>query len=141
MSEKEYIERGVLVSILYAKSDMAMGTPKAVFASVSKMVELLPAADVVSRGVFEQVKWERDVAMQQLEEHGIPFGGVADVVAVRYGAWIHDKTEDEDWGGTYHKWTCSCCGYSTGGNPCGKNYCPNCGAKMDGGKDQNEKLQ
>ena len=80
MSEKEYIERGVLVSILYAKSDMAMGTPKAVFASVSKMVELLPAADVVSRGVFEQVKWELDMAMQQLEEHGIPFGGEADDV-------------------------------------------------------------
>jgi hypothetical protein len=36
-----------LIGILDAKSEMAMGTPKAVFASVSKMVELLPAADVV----------------------------------------------------------------------------------------------
>jgi hypothetical protein len=30
--------------------------------------------------VFEQIKWERDMAMQQLEEHGIPFGGKADDV-------------------------------------------------------------
>lgn len=47
MDKKEYIERGTLIGILDAKSEMAMGTPKAVFASVSKMVELLPAADVV----------------------------------------------------------------------------------------------
>lgn len=47
MDKKEYIERGALIGILDAKSEMAMGTPKAVFASVSKMVELLPAADVV----------------------------------------------------------------------------------------------
>lgn len=31
-------------------------------------------------GSVEQIKWERDVAMQQLKEHGIPFGGVADDV-------------------------------------------------------------
>jgi hypothetical protein len=42
-----------------------------------------PAVDAVSRGVLEQIKWERDVAMEQLEEHGIPFGGKApDVVPV-----------------------------------------------------------
>lgn len=46
MDKKEYIERGALIDILDAKSEMAMGTPKAVFASVAKMVELLPAADV-----------------------------------------------------------------------------------------------
>lgn len=41
------------------------------------------AADVVLRGVFDQVRWERDVAIEQLEEHGIPFGGIAsDVVEV-----------------------------------------------------------
>lgn len=91
MRDTEYIERGALISILYAKSDMAMGTPKAVFASVAKMVELLPAADVVSKGVYEQVQWERDMAMQQLEEHGIPFCGVADdvVKVVRCKDCIH----------------------------------------------------
>lgn len=34
----------------------------------------LPAADVVSRNLYEQIKWERDLAMAQLEEHGISFG-------------------------------------------------------------------
>lgn len=39
--------------------------------------------DVVSVGVLDQVRWERDVAISQLEDHGIPFGGVApDVVKV-----------------------------------------------------------
>ena len=34
-------------------------------------------------GVLDQVRWERDVAIKQLEEHGIPFGGIApDVVKV-----------------------------------------------------------
>lgn len=42
-----------------------------------------PAVDAVSRAVFEQIKWERDCAMQQLKDHGIPFGGIApDVVKV-----------------------------------------------------------
>ena len=33
-----------------------------------------PAVDAVSRGLFEQYKWERDVAISQLEELGICFG-------------------------------------------------------------------
>lgn len=40
-------------------------------------IEDAPAVDAVSRSVFEQVQWERDVAMQQLKDHGIPFGGTA----------------------------------------------------------------
>lgn len=42
-----YIDKQMLIIALNAKSDMALGTPKAVFAHVSKMVELLPTADVV----------------------------------------------------------------------------------------------
>lgn len=42
-----YIDKQMLIIALNAKSDMALGTPKAVFAHVSKMVELLPPADVV----------------------------------------------------------------------------------------------
>ena len=33
-----------------------------------------PTLDVVPMGVFEQVRWERDVAIGQLEELGIGFG-------------------------------------------------------------------
>lgn len=38
-------------------------------------VEQQPTADVVLRGTYEQVVFERDVAMAQLKECGIPFGG------------------------------------------------------------------
>ena len=43
----KYIDREALVSIFNAKADMAIGTPKEVFHKAAKMVELLPAADVV----------------------------------------------------------------------------------------------
>lgn len=96
MRDKEYIERGALISILDAKSEMAMGTPKAVFASVSKMVELLPAADVVE---------------------------------VRHGKWTLIGYGN----GRPLRWKCSACGYETFDAVNGDtNFCPNCGAKMDG---------
>lgn len=38
------------------------------------IVDSQPAADVVSREVFEQVKWERDTALITLEKHGIGLG-------------------------------------------------------------------
>lgn len=41
-----------------------------------------PAADVVSRATFEQVMWERDVAIQQLKDLGVGFGEKADVAPV-----------------------------------------------------------
>ena len=51
--------------------------------AVKKKIENAPAVDAVSRAVFEQVQWERDVAIEQLKDHGIPFGGIApDVVKV-----------------------------------------------------------
>ena len=56
----------------------------------------------------------------------------ADVVKVRHGKWVHSEIEDDDWGRIFHEWTCSVCGYSVAHNPTGENYCPNCGAKMDG---------
>ena len=37
-------------------------------------IENAPAVDAVSRGLFDQYKWERDVAISQLEELGISFG-------------------------------------------------------------------
>ena len=56
----------------------------------------------------------------------------ADVAPVVPGRWLHTEIEDdEEWGGTWHEWTCDNCGYSVGHNPNGTNYCPNCGAKID----------
>ena len=85
-------------------------------------------ADFVERSAYEQVKWERDVAMEQLKEAGIPFGGKADVVAVRHGKWkLHDNgdgTCDQCHFRQMHIWD-----YDNW-----QNYCGVCGAKMDGEK-------
>lgn len=45
-----------------------------VLALAKSKVNKLPAVDAVSREVLEQIKWERDIAMEQLEAHGISFG-------------------------------------------------------------------
>lgn len=82
MDKKEYIERDSIYRRVKERTN-PYGKPTLNYESgvkVLNMIEREPAADVVSRGVFEQVKWERDMAMQQLEEHGIPFGGEADDV-------------------------------------------------------------
>lgn len=42
--------------------------------AIRKRLKELPTEDVVSRKVFEQVKWERDTAIQTLQEHGISLG-------------------------------------------------------------------
>lgn len=47
---------------------------------VIQRIENAPAVDAVSRGLFEQYKWERDIAIAQLEELGISFGQKIDGV-------------------------------------------------------------
>lgn len=55
-----------------------------------------------------------------------------DAEPVRHGRWIHTTKEDSDWGGTFHRYTCSACNWSMGDNPTGWGlFCPHCGAKMD----------
>jgi hypothetical protein len=74
----EYIEREALIKKAW-DADTRCG-----YVQVVDVGDILkaPAADVVPRAAYEQAVWERDIAMKQLEEHGIPFGGKADVVAV-----------------------------------------------------------
>ena len=55
----------------------------------------------------------------------------ADVEPVRHGEWIIlDRTE------MFTEAKCSCCGHKMifGAHSFYSNYCPNCGAHMDGGK-------
>ena len=50
----------------------------------------------------------------------------ADVAPVRHGQWIYDKKVQRPY--------CSVCkGYFYGATNSPMSYCPNCGAKMDGG--------
>ena len=52
----------------------------------------------------------------------------ADVAPVRHGRWIYDKKAQRPY--------CSVCkGYFYGATNSPMSYCPNCGAKMDGGSD------
>jgi hypothetical protein len=61
-----YIDADALINILNAKADMAMGTPKEVFFSVAKMVELLPTKDVVEVVRCEDCKYCKDLGMSGL---------------------------------------------------------------------------
>ena len=54
----------------------------------------------------------------------------ADVAKVRYGRWIAIKVPNE-----WDKGQCSECRSIFNSSVWGTNYCPNCGAKMDGGAD------
>ena len=82
-------------------------------------LENLPAADVVSRGAYDQTDWERCVALTQLKEIGKGLGErMDDVRPVVRGVWVKNG------------WSirCSVCGYDM---PFAvRNFCPNCGADM-----------
>ena len=77
-----------------------------------------PSNDMVSRGVFEQVVWERDVAIEQLKDLGYELGEKP-----KTGHWI---LTDDDF--VY----CSECEDSYYPRPIDASwyYCPHCGAKM-----------
>lgn len=60
----------------------------------------------------------------------------ADVVAVVHGRWIVTEEYNDVIEMDVVKYTCSACGeyrLSATGLSQATNYCPNCGAKMDGG--------
>ena len=57
----------------------------------------------------------------------------ADVAPVRHGKWVHSRYENCS--EQFEIVKCSCCGheaYAMAFYVRGGNYCPNCGAKMDG---------
>ncbi len=66
-----------------------------------KALEQEPCDDMVSRGVFEQVTWERDVAIEQLKELGYGFGEKP-----KTGRWVIAEDRTDWYDITYE---CSCC--------------------------------
>ena len=76
--------------------------------------------------VFENAGWwdnaDRDVAQDLLDK-----APTVDAEPVRHGRWIYGITLNHEWK------KCSECLVSQGIFGC-FTYCPNCGAKMDGGK-------
>ena len=63
-----------------------------------------------------------------------------DAAPVKHGEWIHGREVSRDYVGDacvcirYEKWWCSECNYTVDFDEPLWHYCPNCGAKMDGGK-------
>ena len=84
MADNDLISRSALIAEHCDGCDaIANGLCDHDVCGAAQLIMEAPAVDAVYRGVFEQVLLERNTAFEQLEEHGIPFGGVApDVVKV-----------------------------------------------------------
>lgn len=84
----------------------------------------------------EENRWN-DYAIKDIIRH-IP---AADVAPVKHGHWVYNQN-GHDWG--LGAWECSLCHSVNNNLPidkrfspyvyAGSKYCPNCGAKMDGGE-------
>lgn len=74
--------------------------------------------------------WKPEIVALKCFVEGIP---AADVAPVRHGRWVHSHYENCS--EQFEIVKCSCCGhkaYAMAFYVRGGNYCPNCGAKMDG---------
>lgn len=81
--------------------------------------------EVVPQSLLDQVRWERDVALEQLNEIGLSFGEKP-----RHGRWRCIMSSDRP-----HTIICNYCNeaFDVWRADINKyHYCPNCGARMDG---------
>lgn len=88
-----------------------------------------PCNDMVSRGVFEQVMWDRDVAIEQLKDLGYELGEKP-----KTGHWFVDERPESN-----REVICSNCEqpvfkYHKLDFDYRPKFCPNCGAYMRGDK-------
>lgn len=108
MAEKEYIERGELADFLKQE--------------IAKCNEELDNS--FGDDCYDQAVRSRMTALIGVWRR-ITNKSAADVVEVKHGKWIHDYN---------NVYGCSeCLERETMSPKKLKNYCPNCGAKMDGG--------
>lgn len=69
----------------------------------------------------------------RLDMHGLIDAEIGVEFFRMYGHWIDETFES--WGLVHHPFKCNLCGeHAEFSSP----YCPNCGAKMDGGGEKNE---
>lgn len=100
-----------------------------------------PVADVVSKSVYDQVLWERDLAVSQLEELGLSLGEKPDgkMRTESYGEWqttkrhlwykSKDGTPD-----TFAYVSCSCNGVEC--RKCGMHICVHCHPDWENNDDE-----
>lgn len=65
----DYIKREDAILAITRKHDEVLSVAEAI-----EDLESVPSADVVTREQYEQIHWERDVALHQLEEIGKGLG-------------------------------------------------------------------
>lgn len=58
------------------KMSIALNTNK----TLEEIIDDEPSEEVVSKGLFDQFKWERDIAIEQLDELGLSLGQKIDGV-------------------------------------------------------------
>ena len=110
---------------------MGNGNYKSVLIVYKNDIENAPTIDYP----IEQIKWERDVAIEQLKSIGKGLGEkMDDVQPVKRGKWTRKESKRMYW------YVCSECG---GGCPCNgygqdmfTEWCPTCGARMIEGSEE-----
>lgn len=130
----EYIERDLLISMCRRKVYGKIVDGGAICMLSADQIRKVPAADVVSKGAYDQCDWERVVALTQLKEIGKGLGErMDDVRPVKWGKWIVEKIEDPilEPIGVRESFRCSECDYGyVSFDQKRHNFCPNCGADM-----------
>ena len=104
----------------------------------------MPEKEYIEREAIEKA-FAEEISTNYLDDYAKGFQAAllavmsiptADVAPVRHGYWV----EQENWATDDYYYTCSACGedYNTIDGTPDYNFCPNCGAKMDGGVKRNE---
>lgn len=93
---QEYINKSDLLAALASKMNYSDDVRNSVRAADYNVVNKFPATDCVSRETFEQVVWERDVAISQLNEKGKSLGEKMDDIPMsrNYKYRWHDLQKD-----------------------------------------------
>ena len=104
---------------------------------MKEYVERAAVHELVKRlSKYQMFNYDRTESMTGINPDDVDFGvdkiPAADVVEVRHGRW-----EMAPYNGVCDI-RCSSCGYCPGLGFYSPNYCPNCGALMDGKEDEHE---
>ena len=100
------------------------------FSKAIEMVDVQPTVEAVPKSYAEQIRWERDVAVGQLNEIGCQFGQKMDEVKkkleVVHGKWIKSQSMPR----SAKCSECKCWITKHSVNELWFRYCPHCGADM-----------
>lgn len=126
----EYIERAEVERVLMEKYNRFSGLRPdfyAGFMAAYKVIEQeTESCEFAPENIVEQIKWERDKAIEQLESYGVGFCEDAEIKKIIHAEWVHKPNGIVD---------CSNCG-CLAVSDCDfmvyvpSPYCPNCGATM-----------